>query len=137
MSISGAVVTGEILVDVEFIAFTVGVGATEIELLTNVVPGADGTDVDVEDDDVEAKVDTVVIDAGAVVDEATLMSAEDEGTGVDAETKLVDASVPSELSELPDSTTAATTTAPSVRAPRKTAVASAGPKPNLGILEPF
>ena len=63
MSISGAVVTGELLVDVEFIAFTVGVGATEIELLTNVVPGADGTDVDVEDDDVEAKVDTVVIDA--------------------------------------------------------------------------
>jgi hypothetical protein len=137
MSISGAEVTGELLVDVEIIAFTVGVGATEIELLTNVVPGADGTDVDVEDDDVEAKVDTVVIDAGAAVDEATLMSAEDKGVGVDAETKLVDASVPSELSELPDSTTAPTTTAPSVRAPRKTAVASAGPKPNLGILEPF
>ena len=112
MSISGAVVTVELLVDVEFIAFTVGVGATEIELLTNVVPGADGTNMDVEDDDVGAKVDTVVIDAGAVMDEATLMSAEDEGVGVDAETKLVDASVASELSELPDSTTAATTTAP-------------------------
>jgi len=137
MSISGgAVVTVELLVDVEFVAFTVGAGVAETELLTNVVTGAIDTDGATEDDDMGTKVGAVTEDTGAVISEVEFSSARDDGVKFGAENKLVDGSVESKVSELPDSKIAAAKTAPRDRTPRNTAVASADPRPKRGILEP-
>ena len=113
----------------EFVAFNVGAGVAKTELLTNVVTGAIDTDGATEDDDMGTKV-------GAVINEVEPSLAKDDGVKFGAENKLVDGSVESKVSELPDSKTAAAKTAPRDRTPKNTAVASADPKPNRGILEP-